>query len=94
MWLIFFKLIDGTYEYVSAGYNLVPTEVVDKVLPVQEHVARQARKLEYDGEKLVLKDGETLLTLEELDEEQRQLDIQNGADVLVVREPEIVEVQL
>ncbi|TDL39381.1 hypothetical protein EVU91_04350 [Macrococcoides bohemicum] len=93
MWLIFFKLIDGAYEYVSAGYNLVPTEVVDKVLPVQEHVARQARKLEYDGEKLTLKDGETLLTLEELDEEQRNLDIQNGADVLAVPEPEIVEVQ-
>lgn len=92
MWLIFFKLIDGAYEYVSAGYNLVPTEVVDKVLPVQEHVARQARKLAYDGEKLTLKDGETLLTLEELDEEQRQLDIQNGADVLAVPEPEIVEV--
>lgn len=93
MWLIFFKLIDGKYEYVSAGYNLVPTEIVDKVLPVQEHVARQARKLEYDGEKLTLKDGETLLTLEELDEEQRNLDIQNGGDVLVMPEPEIVEVQ-
>lgn len=93
MWLIFFKLIDGAYEYVSAGYNLVPTEVVDKVLPVQEHVARQARKLEYDGEKLTLKDGETLLTLEELDEEQRNLDIQNGANVLAVPEPKIVEVQ-
>lgn len=93
MWLIFFKLIDGAYEYVSAGYNLVPTEVVDKVLPVQEHVARQARKLEYDGEQLRLKDGETLLTLEELDEEQRNLDIRNGADALAVPEPEVVEVQ-
>lgn len=94
MWLIFFKLIDGKYEYVSAGYNLVPTEIVDKVLPVQEHVARQARKLKFDGEKLTLKDGEKLLTLEELNEEQRQLDIKNGADVLVMPEPEIVEVQL
>lgn len=94
MWLIFFKLIDGKYEYVSAGYNLVPTEIVDKVLPVEEHVARQARKLEYDGENLKLQEGETLLTLEELNEEQLLLDVQNGAEILKTTEPELVEVQI
>ena len=40
--LIAYKLNDGQYELVANGVGLVLNIEVDKVLPVREHVARQA----------------------------------------------------
>lgn len=67
-WLLFLKYIDGEYHIVQAGSDIVPTEPFDKVLPTTEKVARQSDKVYFDGEKLKLKDGETLLSVEELNE--------------------------
>lgn len=68
MWLLFMKYINGEYLIVQAGYNIVPTQDYDKVLPTTEKIARQSDKVYFDGEKLKLKDGETLLSVEELNE--------------------------
>lgn len=65
-WLLFLKYIDGEYHIVQAGSDIVPTEDFDKVLPTTEQIARQSDKVYFDGEKLKLKDGETLLSVEEL----------------------------
>ena len=65
-WLLFLKYIDGEYYIVQAGSNIVPTEEFDKVLPTTERIARQSDKVYFDGEKLKLKDGKTLLSIEEL----------------------------
>ena len=67
-WLLFLKYIDDKYHIVQAGSNIVPTEDFDKVLPTTERIARQSDKIYFDGEKLKLKDGETLLSVEELNE--------------------------
>lgn len=67
-WLLFLKYIDDKYHIVQAGSDLVPTEDFDKVLPTTERIARQSDKVYFDGEKLKLKDGETLLSVEELNE--------------------------
>lgn len=66
-WLLFLKYIDGEYHIAQAGSDIVPTEPFDKVLPTTEKVARQSEKVYFDGEKLKLKEGETLLSVEELD---------------------------
>ncbi|PTF20427.1 hypothetical protein BUY42_00150 [Staphylococcus devriesei] len=65
-WLLFLKYIDDKYHIVQAGSDIVPTEPFDKVLPTTEKVARQSEKVYFDGEKLKLKEGETLLSVEEL----------------------------
>lgn len=65
-WLLFLKYIDDKYHIVQAGSDIVPTEDFDKVLPTTERIARQSDKVYFDGEKLKLKDGETLLSVEEL----------------------------
>lgn len=65
-WLLFLKLIDNQYEVMQGGSNMVPTEEFDKVLPTTERIARQYDKIYFDGEKLNVKDGETLLTVDEL----------------------------
>lgn len=67
-WLLFLKYIDGEYHIVQAGSDIVPTEPFDKVLPTTEKVARQSEKVYFDGEKLKLKEGETLLSVKELNE--------------------------
>lgn len=88
-WLLFLKVIDGEYYIVQAGCNMVPTDELDKVLPVEEHVARQADKLVYNGEKLKVKEGETLLTVEELNKkvdsplEKDLIDVPKTVDVEV-----------
>lgn len=69
MWMLFLKLIDGEYEIVQAGYNLVPTKEYDKTLPTTERIARQFEKVYFDGDKLQVVEGETLLSVEELDQE-------------------------
>ncbi|UXV43460.1 hypothetical protein [Staphylococcus simulans] len=65
-WLLFLKYENGKYEIKQAGSNIVPTEAYDKVLPTTERVARQSEKVYFDGEVLRLKEGETLMTVEEL----------------------------
>ncbi|WP_145436948.1 hypothetical protein [Staphylococcus hominis] len=67
-WLLFLKCTEGEYRIIQAGSNIVPTEEFDKVLPTTERIARQSDKVYFDGEKLKLKDGETLLSVEELNE--------------------------
>lgn len=67
-WLLFLKYENGKYEIKQAGSNIVPTEAYDKVLPTTEQIARQHEKIHFDGEKLRLNEGETLLTVEELNE--------------------------
>lgn len=91
-WSICFVLIDGEYKWIEAGKNIVIANQYDKVIPVREHVARQVDKLFFDGEKLKLRDGETLLSKEQLDKQQYESDLQNG---LVVGESqsEIMEVE-
>ena len=91
-WSICFLYYDGDYQWVEAGKNIVIANQYDKVIPVREHVARQVDKLFFDGEKLKLKEGETLLSKTQLDQQQYESDLQNG---LVVGEPqsEIMEVE-
>ena len=91
-WSICFVLIDGEYEWIEAGKNIVIANQYDKVIPVREHVARQVDKLFFDGEKLKLRDGETLLSKDQLDKQQYENDLANG---LVAQEQsnEIVEVE-
>lgn len=36
MWVLFLKLIDDEYQIMQAGYNLVPTQAYDKVIPTTE----------------------------------------------------------
>ncbi|MCE5089235.1 hypothetical protein [Staphylococcus devriesei] len=69
MWKLFLKLIDGEYEIVQGGYNLVPTQIYDKTLPTTEKIARQFEKVYFDGDKLQVVEGETLLSIEELNQE-------------------------
>lgn len=66
-WLLFLKVINGKYEIFQSGSNIVPTEEYDKVLPTTERIARQYDKIYFDGKRLKVKDGETLLSIEELD---------------------------
>lgn len=91
-WAICYVLQNGEYLWADAGRNIVITNQYDKVVPVKEHVARQANKLIFDGEKLKLRDGEKLLSKTQLDQQQYESDLQNG---LVVDEPQsqIVEVE-
>lgn len=72
MWVLFLKLINGEYEIVQAGYNLVPTQEYDKTLPTTEKIVSQFEKVYFDGEKLRLKEGETLLSIEELNAQNNQ----------------------
>lgn len=68
MWLLFMKYTNDEYSIVQAGYNIVPTQDYDKVLPTTEKIARQSDKVYFDGEKLKLNEGETLLTVDELNQ--------------------------
>lgn len=75
-WNLYLLKIDGEFEIVLAGSDLVPNKAYDKVLPTTEKIARQSDKVYFDGERLKLKDGEALLPLEELntqDENSREL---------------------
>lgn len=89
IWLLFMKLMDNEYYIVQAGCNMVPTDELDKVLPVEEYVARQSDKLIYDGQKLKVKEGETLLSVEELN---KQIDSPLEKDLINV--PKTVDVEV
>lgn len=73
IWLLFLNKINGKYVIEQAGSNLVPNKEYDKVLPTTERIARQADKVYFDGEKLQIKEGAVLLTVEELDFQEEQL---------------------
>ncbi|MGE6949622.1 hypothetical protein [Staphylococcus hominis] len=73
MWLILMSLINGKYVIEDAGFNIIPQKEYDKILPTTERVAKQIEKVYYDGEKLKLKEGETLLSLEELNDRKEPL---------------------
>lgn len=73
MWLILMSLINGEYVIEDAGFNIIPQKEYDKILPTTERVAKQIEKVYYDGEKLKLKEGETLLSLEELNDRKEPL---------------------
>lgn len=65
-WVLFLEYNNGKYEIVLSGSNIVPTKSYDKVLQTTERIARQFDKVYFDGEQLRLKEGEELLTIEEL----------------------------
>ncbi|MGP5095722.1 hypothetical protein [Staphylococcus equorum] len=65
-WLLLLKLIDNNYVIVQGGANIVPTQEYDKVLPTTERIARQIDKVYFDGGNLKIKEGEKLLTVDEL----------------------------
>ena len=93
-WIICFVVRDGKYDWAASGKNLIITEEYDKVIPVEEKVARQVDKLEYDGTTLRLREGETLLEAEELDRIQHELDVENGLIDEEPIEPKLVEVEI
>lgn len=93
-WIICYVIRDGKYEWAESGKNLILNEEYDKVLPVEEKVARQVDKLEYDGTTLRLREGETLLEVEELDRMQHELDVKNGLIEEHPIEPKLVEVEI
>lgn len=66
MWVLFLKLIDDEYQIMQAGYNLVPTQVYDKVIPTTEKVVMNVDKVYFDGTKLKVIEGETLDDVEDL----------------------------
>lgn len=78
MWMLFLKLVDGEYEIVQAGYNLVPTKEYDKTLPTTERIARQFEKVYFDGNNLKVLESETLLSVEELN---RELKVPENSEV-------------
>lgn len=93
-WIICYVIRDGKYDWAASGKNLIITEEYDKVIPVEEKVARQVDKLEYDGTTLRLREGETLLEVEELDRIQHELDVENGLIDEEPIEPKLVEVEI
>ena len=74
-WLLFLKIIDGEYVIVQSGSNILPTEEYDKVLPTTEKIARQSNKVYFDGEKLVLRNGMKLLSVDELNDQIKDIPI-------------------
>jgi len=78
-WMIMYKIIDGVYEPYQYGSNIVPSSNVDKVIQVPEEIAVQAYKFDFDGNSLKRKEGEYVMTLEELREYERHEELElNG----------------
>lgn len=71
-WMIMYQLIDGVYEPVSSGNNIVPDENMDKVIHVPEEIARQSNKFTFDGEKLKRKPEAYIMSLDEIREDELQ----------------------
>ncbi|HEC2155306.1 hypothetical protein [Staphylococcus delphini] len=74
-WLLFLNYENGKYHIKQAGSNLVPSEAYDKVLPTTEKIARQPEKVYFDGEQLRLKEGAELLTIDELNRRDDNLNV-------------------
>lgn len=85
MWLILMSLMNGKYVIEDAGFNIIPQKEYDKILPTTERVAKQIEKVYYDGEKLKLKEGEILLSLEELnDRKERLLEVEKDEEKPII----------
>lgn len=78
-WLIMYKEVDGVLEPTQYGNNIVPNGNFDKVIQVPEEVARQANKFDFDGSKLIRKEGQTIHTIEVLNELESQYEKESGA---------------
>ena len=77
-WLIMYKEVDGVLEPTQYGNNIVPNGNFDKVIQVPEQVARQANKFDFDGSKLIKKEGQTIHTIEVLNELESQYEKESG----------------
>ena len=77
-WLIMYKEVDGVLEPTQYGKNIVPNGNFDKVIQVPEEIARQANKFDFDGYKLIRKEGQIIYTLEELNEFETQYEKESG----------------
>ena len=77
-WLIMYKEVDGVLEPTQYGKNIVPNGNFDKVIRVPEEVARQANKFDFDGSKLIRKEGQIIHTIEELNEFETQYEKESG----------------
>ena len=77
-WLIMYKKVDGVLEPTQYGNNIVPNGNFDKVIKVPEEIARQANKFDFDGSKLIRKEGQTIHTIEELNELESQYEKESG----------------
>ena len=77
-WLIMYKEINGVLEPTQYGNNIVPNGNFDKVIQVPEQVARQANKFDFDGSKLIKKEGQIIHTIEELNEFETQYEKESG----------------
>ena len=77
-WLIMYKEVDGVLEPTQYGNNIVPNGNFDKVIQVPEEIARQANKFDFDGSKLMRKEGQRIHTIEELNEFESQYEKESG----------------
>ena len=77
-WLIMYKKVDGVLEPTQYGNNIVPNGNFDKVIKVPEEIARQANKFDFDGSKLIRKEGQTIHTIEVLNELESQYEKESG----------------
>lgn len=73
MWTILFEYNEkkNIYVPVQSGYNVIPSAEIDKIVPVEKNVARQAEKVYFKDGKLKLRSGEKLLSDAELDENDK-----------------------
>ena len=77
-WLIMYKEVEGVLEPTQYGKNIVPNGNFDKVIQVPEEIARQANKFDFDGSKLIRKEGQTIHTIEVLNELESQYEKESG----------------
>lgn len=77
-WLIMYKEVNGVLEPTQYGNNIVPNGNFDKVIQVPEEIARQANKFDFDGSKLMRKEGQRIHTVEELNELESQYEKESG----------------
>ena len=77
-WLIMYKEVNGVLEPTQYGNNIVPNGNYDKVIKVPEEIARQANKFDFDGSKLIRKEGQTIHTIEVLNELESQYEKESG----------------
>ena len=74
-----YKEVNGVLEPTQYGNNIVPNGNYDKVIKVPEEVARQANKFDFDGSKLIKKEGQIIHTIEELNEFETQYEKEAGS---------------
>ena len=88
-WLIMYKEVDGFLEPTQYGKNIVPNGNFDKVIKVPEEIARQANKFDFDGSKLIRKEGQTIHTIEVLNELESQYEKKSGISGTELSDEEI-----